>query len=304
MRIVCIGQAPFGKDSLEALLAQGEEVVGVITIEDVPHQKFPNPVKNCAIEHNLELYQANYLKKPDVINWVRRLQPDLLVLAFVTAFVPQEMIDLARFGGINYHPSLLPKYRGGSAINWAIINGETQTGVTIHFIDEGVDTGPILLQETVDIGPDDTVKSVYFDKLYPIGVRMLAEAVRLIREGATSPIEQDEQQASFQPVITPADTVIDWAQSTDTVYNLIRGANPVPGGRTRFNGAELKIFDARRGRDSGTPGTVTALGEQGFTVATADGSIEVLTLQPAGSAKVPAAEFVTSTRLQAGSKFE
>lgn len=302
MRIVFIGQAPFGKESLEALISQGENVAGVVTVEDAAGQKYPNPVKESAMENDLALCQANHLKRPEVVDWVRNLQPDLLVLGFVTSFVPIEMIDSARHGGINYHPSLLPKYRGGSAINWAIINGETETGVTIHFIDEGVDTGPILLQEAVEIGPDDTVKSIYFGKLYPMGVRMLAEAVRLIREGSPQPLAQDEQRASHQPVITAADTVIDWSQPTSTVYNLIRGANPVPGARTRLDSEELKIFDARRAGERGKPGTVTAIGEQGFTVATVDGAIEILSLQPAKSKKIPAAEFVETARLQPGSK--
>lgn len=303
MRIIFIGQAAFGKDALDQLVEQGEDVVGVITVEDTASQKFPNPVKESALAHNIEICQANYLKKSDVIDWARRLQPDLLVLGFVTAFVPKKMIDLARFGGINYHPSLLPRYRGGSAINWAIIRGETQTGVTIHFIDEGVDTGPILLQETVAIDPDDTVKSLYFGKLYPMGVRMLVEAVRLIREDSANPVEQDERYASFQPVITAADTVIDWSQPTGPIYNLIRGANPSPGAVTSIGGKSVKFFDASPGDESGNPGSLTSIGEASFSVATADGSIKILSAQPPGQKKVPAAEFISNLGLKAGSRF-
>lgn len=303
MRIIFIGQAAFGKDALDQLVEQGEDVVGVITVEDTASQKFPNPVKESALAHNIEICQANYLKKSDVIDWARRLQPDLLVLGFVTAFVPKKMIDLARFGGINYHPSLLPRYRGGSAINWAIIRGETQTGVTIHFIDEGVDTGPILLQETVAIDPDDTVKSLYFGKLYPMGVRMLVEAVRLIREDSANPVEQDERYASFQPVITAADTVIDWSQPTGPIYNLIRGANPSPGAVTSIGGKTVKLFDASPGDESGNPGSLTSIGEASFSVATADGSIKILSAQPPGQKKVPAAEFISNLGLKAGSRF-
>ena len=300
MRIVFIGQAPFGKESLEALLAQGEDVVGVITVEDATNQKYPNPVKESALAHGLELYQANYLKKSEAINWVEQRRPDMLVLGFVTAFVPQEMIDSATYGGINYHPSLLPKYRGGSAINWAVINGEKETGVSIHFIDEGVDTGPILLQEKVAIEPDDTVKSLYFDKLYPMGIRMIAEAVQQIREGTAQPVAQDESQASFQPVITPADTVIDWNRSSRQVYNLIRGSNPSPGAGSSFHGERLKIFDAERTPETDKPGTVIGFGDDGFTVATADGSIKILTVQPAGSKKLPALEFSRIAGLKTG----
>ncbi len=303
MRIIFIGQAAFGKDALDKLVEQGENVVGVITVEDSAKQKFPNPVKESALAHNIEIYQSNYLKKSEAIDWARRLQPDLLVLGFVTAFVPKEMIDLARFGGINYHPSLLPRYRGGSAINWAIIRGETQTGVTIHFIDEGVDTGPILLQETVAIEPNDTVKSLYFGKLYPMGVRMLAKAVKLIREGSASPVEQDERYGSFQPVITGADTVIDWSQPTTAVYNLIRGANPSPGALTSIDGKTVKLFDAAPGIESGAPGTLTSIGETSFSVATADGSVAILSAQAPGQKKVTAVELVSSLSLKTGDRF-
>ena len=197
MRIIFIGQAPFGAESLEQLITQGENIVGVITVPDLPNQKHPNPVKLCAEKHNIPLFQSNVLRKSEAVSWVKTLQPDLLVLAFVTSFVPQEMIDIAGSGGINYHPSLLPKYRGGSAINWAVINGETETGVTIHFIDKGVDTGPILLQEKIAIEPDDTVKSIYFGKLYPMGIRMIGQAVKLIRENKKITTLQDETKASI-----------------------------------------------------------------------------------------------------------
>lgn len=303
MRIIFIGQAPFGRESLEALIKQGEDVIGIITVEDVANQKYPNPVKECAIDHGIDLYQANYLKNAKPIDWVRKLAPDLLVLGFVTAFVPQEMIDLATYGGINYHPSLLPKYRGGSAINWAIINGETETGVTIHFIDEGVDTGPILLQEKVDIAPDDTVKSVYFKKLYPLGVQMIAKAVQQVREGQANPVVQNETNASFQPVITTKDTAIDWHQPTTKIYNLIRGANPAPGAGTRFRDEPLKIFDSRPSTETGAPGTVISIGVDCFTIATADGSIEVLFVQPINSKKIPATEFAQNMQLMIGELF-
>jgi len=304
MRIVFIGQAPFGGESLEALLEQGEEVVGVITVEDPPDPTYPNPVKDCAIDHGIALYQANYLKKPEAIDWVGNLQPDLLVLAFVTTFVPKEMIDCATHGGINYHPSLLPKYRGGSAINWAIINGETETGVTIHYIDEGVDTGPILLQEAVDITSDDTAKSVYFKKLYPLGIRMIAEAVRQIREGTATSRSQDESESSFQPVITTNDTQIVWTQPTRQIYNLIRGANPSPGSVTSYDGRPYKFFDAAISDKNGSPGTIIDIGESSFTVATGDGSVEILSAQIPGQKKQPAADFIKAVGLKLADRLE
>lgn len=302
MRIIFIGQAPFGRDCLQALLDQGEEIAGVITVPDRPGQKGPNPVKELALERGLPLLQPARLKEPEALTWVKNLRPDLLVLAFVTDIVPQAMIDLATYGGINYHPSLLPKYRGGSAMNWAIINGETETGVTIHQIDAGIDTGPIILQQKVAIDPDDTVKSLYFEKLYPLGVQMVAEAVRLIREGKASPVPQDERQASFQPVIKEADVQIDWRQSTQKIYNLIRGSNPHPGAWTTFRGGKLKIWEASPYRAYGNPGTIVAIpGEEGFVIATGDGAILVRRVQYGSSSdKVPALQFATSAAIRPG----
>lgn len=302
MRIVFIGQAPFGKDCLKALLDQGEEVVGVLTVPDRPGQKGPNPVKELALERSLPLLQPARLKELEALKWVENLRPDLLVLAFVTDIVPKAMIDLATHGGINYHPSLLPKYRGGSAMNWAIINGETETGVTIHQIDAGIDTGPIILQRKVAIDPDDTVKSLYFEKLYPLGVQMVAEAVRLIREGKANPVPQDESLASYQPVIKEADVRIDWRQSTQKIYNLIRGSNPSPGAWTTFRDERLKIWEASPVSGRGKPGgIIDIIPEEGFAVATGDGAIFVRRVQYGGNVeKIPAGSFVSEAGVVKG----
>lgn len=306
MRTILIGQAPFGRDCLQALLDQGEEVAGVITIPDSPGQKAPNPVKERALELGLPLLQPARLNDPGAIARVKNLRPDLLVLAFVTDYVPRAMIDLATHGGINYHPSLLPKYRGGSAMNWAIIHGERETGVTIHQIDDGLDTGPIILQEKVAIDPDDTVKSLYFGKLYPLGVKMVAAAVRLIREGKARPVPQDETRASFQPVIQEADVRIDWRQSTPKIYNLIRGANPQPGAWTTFRGEKLKIWEAGLYQARGNPGTIIAIPAGGGPViATGDGAILALRVQYGYSReKIPADQFVAASGIQAGESMD
>ncbi|MEW6672494.1 MAG: methionyl-tRNA formyltransferase [Thermodesulfobacteriota bacterium] len=302
MRIVFIGQAPFGKDSLAALIQQGEHIVGVITVPDPPGQKRPNPVKELAEEKGLPLLQPARLKHPDAVAWVRELKPDLLVLAFVTDFAPLEMIRAATHGGINYHPSLLPKYRGGSAINWAVISGERETGVTIHQIDEGVDTGPIVLQEKVAISPEDTVKSLYFEKLYPLGIKLIPRAVALIREGKARPLPQDESEASFQPVIKESDTVINWKLTTQRIYDLIRGSNPSPGAVTSVKGRPLKIWEARPYPLQGRAGDIIEIIENtGFVVSTADGGILVERVQ-FDNAKITAADFIKNQRLRSGDR--
>jgi methionyl-tRNA formyltransferase len=302
MRILFIGQAAFGADALKALIDQGETIAGVIT---VPDSKGPgvNPLKHLALERNLPLLQTVRLKDPEAVAWVAARQPDLLVLAYVTQFVPKEMIALARFGGINYHPSLLPKYRGGSAMNWAIIRGEKETGVTIHQIDEGVDTGPILLQEKVSIDADETVKTLYFKKLYPLGVRMIAEAVRLIREGKAIPRPQDERLASYQPVIQEEDVWIHWGSGTQQIYNLIRGSNPYPGATTFFRNQKLKIWEARPSSGRGDTGRVIEIRrDEGFAVATGDGALWVERVQWAEGPKTPSADFIRAQGLKSGDR--
>jgi len=310
MRLIVIGQAPFGRDCLQALLDRGEDVVGAVTVPDVPGAKKPNPFKELAVERRLPLIQPRTLKGPEVLEWVRDKKPDLFVLVFVTQYMGKEVIEAARFGGINYHPSLLPKYRGGSAIAWALIHGELETGVTIHYIDDGVDTGDIILQESVPIAPDETTASLYFNKLYPLGVKLVPEAIRLIREGTAPRIPQDPRVASFQPALKPEHTGIDWRQTARAVHNLIRGASPVPGAGTRWQGKNLTLVEsAPVGEDTWekpkrTPGEVLELSEEGFTVQTGLGRILVKRVQSKEAGKMAAADFAKSYGLKPGDVLE
>jgi methionyl-tRNA formyltransferase len=205
-------------------------------------------------------------------------------------------------GAIQYHPSLLPKHRGGSAINWAIINGETKTGITIFWPDNGMDTGPILLQKEAEICPDDTVGSLYFEKLLPLGVEALVEAVDLVKKGAAPRIPQDESQATYEGLCTEKDAMINWSAPIDCVYNLIRGTNPQPGATTYLHGKKLKIFDARpiHDTDGGLPGQIADIGAAGFAVSLKRGAILVQSVQVNESPKVEAAEFAKQAGLVPG----
>lgn len=303
MRLVLIGQADFGKAALEALLGAGHQVVGVITPPDLPGEK-PNPVKVFCLEKGLNLLQPKSLKGQRVYNWVKDLTPDLLVLAYVTQFVPQAVIDLARYGGINYHPSLLPKYRGGTAINWAIINGEKETGVTIHYIDAGVDTGDIILQRAVPIAPEDDVLTLYFNKLFPLGIELLVQAVDLIEKGQAPRLPQDESQASFQPVLKETDTIINWSDPAEKIYNLVRGSVPRPAATTYYNGRVVKITQAawRPEEGPGLPGQVLAVGDEGIWVRTGQGSLLVKQGHLAGRKRGPALELVREVGLKVGDR--
>ncbi len=310
MRIIVIGQAPFGRECLQSLIDQGENIVGAITVPDVPGAKKPNPFKELAVEFNLPLIQPKNLKSKDVYEWVKEKKPDLLVLVFVTQFVSKEIINLATYGGINYHPSLLPKYRGGSAIAWALINGELQTGVTIHYIDEGVDTGDIILQEAVNIDPDDTTVTLYYNKLFPLGIRLVTEAVRLIREGKAPRIPQDPRLASYQPVLKPHHTVVDWRQMAHNIYNLVRGSVPAPGAITKFKGEELSIIEAMLiaqkeiGKPEHEPGEVVEITEDGFVVQAGKDLLLVKKIQSKKTGKVSAIEFAKTAELKKGDRFE
>ena len=303
MRIALIGQAAFGERVMQALLQRGEQVVGVYLPDDTPGR--PDPLKEAANRLGVPVFQPGRRWGAETYAEYAKLKPDLNVMAFVTDILPLNVLNYPELGTIQYHPSLLPKHRGGSAINWAIINGESKTGVTIFWPDENIDTGPILLQKEVDISPDDTVGSLYFDKLFPLGVEALIESIELIRADKAPRIPQDESQATYEALCTEKEAVIDWAEPVYTVYNLIRGTNPKPGATTYFQRMSLKIFDSELlgVRWDSPQGEVVEITEKGIMVSGKGGSILVKRVQPEGSAKMAAFEYTQSTSLKVGDRF-
>jgi methionyl-tRNA formyltransferase len=300
LRIVLIGQAAFGEKVLEALLNRGENVVAVFCPPDGAGR--PEGMRLLAESRGVPVYQPMRMRDAGVREAFGELQPDLNVMAFVTDIVPLPILEMPTMGTIQYHPSLLPRHRGGSAINWAIIKGERTAGLTVFWPDKGIDTGPVLLQKSVEIGPDDTTGSLYFGKLFPLGVEALIEAVELAKAGKAPRVAQDESLATWDPLCTEERTIIDWARPVSHVYDLIRGANPAPGASTVFGGSKFKIFDAQRVEisQSGAPGQVLALEPEGFVVASQGGGILVKRVQSAGAAKVKAPEFILGSGLKVG----
>ena len=318
MRIMVNGQQAFGRAVLDTLLERGENVVGVFTAPDQADRESgrPDPLKEGAVEHGIPLFQPTSFRREAVWEQIRELEPDLGVMAYVTLFVPEEALDIPTRGTIQYHPSLLPMHKGPSSINWPIIFGEMKTGLSIFWPDNGLDTGPVLLQKEVDIGPDDTLGSVYFDHLFPMGVDAMIEAVDLVRAG-TAPKTPQWELAGLEAEVDPSElgsyegwcreeqVEIDWGEPADTVYNLIRGANPQPGAWTSYEGRALQIFDSRKvDGGAGEAGTVTGIADDGFVVATGNGSIKVMRVRPPGQGKVPAAEFAASVGLRVGHRFD
>jgi methionyl-tRNA formyltransferase len=228
--------------------------------------------------------------------------PDLCVMAYVTLFVPQPVIDAPKLGTIQYHPSLLPLHRGPSSINWPIIQGETKTGLTVFWPDEGLDEGPVLLQKEVEIAPDDTLGSLYFNQLFPMGVDAMLEAVDLVRDGTAPRVAQDHSQATYESWCRKADAEIDWSKPAREVYNLIRGANPQPGAWTTVGGNELKIFDCSPAEASGAPGEVEVISEEGFTVACGEAGLLVRRVRPHDGGKISAADYVSGAGLSGGAR--
>ncbi len=298
MRIVLIGQAAFGEKTLEALCEMGEEMVGVYMPPSTPGRE--NHFQQRALQLGVPVFQPEKMRAPEVYNNYVKLKPDLNVMAFVTDIVPESVLNYPRLGTIQYHPSLLPRHRGGSAINWAVINGETRTGLTIFWPDKGIDTGPVLLQKEVAIAPDDTVGSLYFHKLFPLGIEAIKESVTLIKQGKAPRIPQDEAKATYEGLCTQA--TIDWNEPAPRVYNLIRGTNPQPGATTSYSRLKLKIFDSelRTGKVKGSPGEIVEIIEAGFLVSAPGGTILVKRVQPAGSPKIAAADFIAQSGLKTG----
>jgi methionyl-tRNA formyltransferase len=228
MRIVLLGQAAFGAKVLEAMWGEGETIAAVYTPPD-RQGGGPDPLKEAAFSRGIPVFQPGSFKGDQVFAEYRELEPDLTVMAFVTDIIPACFFELPPYTAINYHPSLLPRHRGASAINWAVIMGDTRTGLTVFWPDGGIDTGLILLQEEIDIGPEDTAGSLYFNHLFPLGVEAILKAIALIKEGKAPRIPQDEARATYEPPCDDRVARIDWDWPAQQVHNLVRGCDPQPG---------------------------------------------------------------------------
>ena len=301
MRIVVHGQQAFGKTVLERLLERNEDVVGVFCGPDREGRP-ADPLKEFALERDLPVHQPTSWKTDEALELMRSFDPDLCVMAYVTLLVPQRVLDAPGRGTIQYHPSLLPKHRGPSSINWPIIQGETRTGLTIFWPDEALDEGPILLQKEVEIGPHDTLGSLYFNHLFPMGVDAMAEAVDLVRAGKALRIPQDDSQATYESWCRKADARIDWNKPVSEVYNLIRGTDPQPGAWTLIDGQEVQIYDSEPSHGSGRPGTVLAVAGDSVEVGAQGGSIVVKRVRPQGGKKMAAGPFAKEAGLKEGAR--
>jgi methionyl-tRNA formyltransferase len=246
-----------------------------------------------------------------VVDDFRALAPDLQVMAFVTLVVPQAFLDVPTLGTIQFHPSLLPRHRGRSSINWPIIKGETETGLSIFWPDDGLDTGDVLLQKTTPIGPDDTLGTVYFDRLFPMGVEAICEAVDLVKSGGAPRIPQDESRATYEGPCERVNARIDWGKPWRQIHDLVRGCDPAPGAWTTWQGKAVQVFGSQPlpARDlaglGGRPGEVVEIAADpagDLTVACADGRIRLARVRPEGGGKLAAGEWAAAAGLMPGDR--
>ena len=305
MKIAIIGQQDYGKAVLEAFLERGDQVAGVFVAPDKEGAR-PDPLKVAAQEKGIEVFQFPSYRKPEAQQALRGLDVDLAIMAYVLLFAPQEFVTIPRLGTIQYHPSLLPRHRGPSSINWPIIQGATRTGLTIFRPTDGLDEGPVVLQKSCEIGPDETLGDVYFNKLVPLGVSAMLEVADLVYAGKHTETVQDESQATYEGWCRGAEARIDWAKPIGQVYDLIRGCNPAPGAWTLLGGKKLYLYDARKivfrrfADVAGKIGEITVVDEQGFKVTAQGGQIEVLRVRHEEGKKMGAAEFARSAGIGAG----
>ena len=305
MRVVFFGTPEFAVPSLEALLGEGFDVVAAVTQPDKPQGRsrstaVPPPVKTAAAAENVPVLQPERPSDPAFIERLRALAPDVGVVVAYGHILRRDLLALPRLGMINLHPSLLPELRGAAPVEWAILNGLQRTGVTIMRMDEGLDSGPILLQIPHDIDPEATGGELS-EHLSEMGAQALVEALALFETGL-EPHPQEQARATYAPKLTRETAHIRWADPAERVARLIRALDPRPGAWTELDGREVKLFGARLVEDRGAPGEIRTTGD-GLRIATGQGAVQVGEVQPAGKARMAAAEWLRGRGAQAGKRF-
>lgn len=301
MRIILAGQGPFGEKVLEALLKKDAGVVASFS----PADKRGEAMHALAEKSGIPSFRPSLMKDPSVHDAFVKLQPDIAVLAFVTDIIPERLLNVPSLGSICYHPSLLPRHRGASAINWTIIHGDTRTGLTVFWVDKGIDTGPILLQKEIEIGPDDTTGSLYFSSLFPMGVDAMIEAVELIKQGKAPRTIQDESKATYEPPCDDRVASVNFQNPLTDVYNLIRGCDPQPGAFTMHKGSKVKLYDAKMSLSpaENQPGEIVCIEDSSVHIAAPGGVIKVGKFRVNKGEKIGPLEFVKTVGMKIGDRF-
>ena len=307
MRLVFMGTPEFAVPSLEALLNAGHQILLVITQPDRPKGRgkklTPPPVKEAALRHGLPVLQPEKVREPTVVERLKMLKPDAIVVVGYGQIIPKSIIDIPRYGIINVHASLLPAYRGAAPVQWAIVHGEKKTGVTTMLIDEGLDTGDILLQRATTIGEEETAVELG-QRLATMGAELLVETLEGLEKGTIKPKPQDHSRASYAPMIKKSQGQIDWKQPAEKIFHLVRGMQPWPGAFTYFRGKLFHIWRARLSGSAGQrpPGTLFVDGRRLLVSCGDDRALELVEVQLEGRKRMPAEDFMRGYRIAEGER--
>ena len=308
MKLIFMGTPDFSVGTLEALIAAGHEITLVVSQPDKPkgrgHELAPTPVKETALKHGLKVFQPKRLKAPETIRTLEETPADAIVVIAFGQIVPASILHMKKYGCINVHGSLLPKYRGAAPIQWAVIDGERESGVTIMQMDEGLDTGDMLLKGSVVLDEKETSGSL-FDKLSALGASLCVEALEKLEKGELTPEKQGESPTEYARMLTKEMGELDFSRDAVTLERLIRGFNPWPSAYTRLGDKTLKIWAAdvcEKQDPKKQPGTVTEVAKQDFTVACGEGALKITELQLQGKKRMDAAAFLRGYHLEAGMK--
>ena len=298
-----MGTPEFAVPSLKALIDSEHELVAVVAQPDRPkgrgHKLTPPPTKVLAQEHKITVLQPDKIKNQEFYDQLQYLNPDLICVTAYGKILPREILELPQHGCINVHASLLPKYRGAAPINWAIVRGETVTGVTTMLMDKGMDTGDMLLVQELHIAEDDDAGTIS-EKLSHMGGELLIKTINQLKEGTLNPIKQDETLATNAPMLKKSDGEIHWAKQATEIHNLIRGMNPWPGTFTKLGDKSLKIFRTQIVEGEGNPGEIINSQKYSLTVATGKGALEILELQLEGNKRLDVKSFITGHPIELG----
>lgn len=308
MKIIFMGTPDFSVGTLEALLAAGHEITLVVSQPDKPkgrgHELTSTPVKEAALKHGLPVYQPKKVRDPEVIEKLSETEADVIVVIAFGQIIPKEILEMKRYGCINVHASLLPKYRGAAPIQWAVIDGEKESGVTIMQMDEGLDTGDMLLKGSLTLSPDETGGSL-FERLSTLGAELCVEALSKMEKGELKPEKQGESPTAYARMLTKEMGCLDWSESAERLERLIRGLNPWPSAYTRLGDKTLKIWSARvceRADDKAACGEIFNITKNTICVACGEGALEITELQLQGKKRMDTGAFLRGFHLEPGSR--
>ena len=307
IRIVYMGTPDFAVEPLEAIIKAGYEVAAVVTQPDKQKGRGKEvkmtPVKECALRPGIPVFQPVKIKEPEAVAELEKYQADLFVVAAFGQLLSEEILNMPEYGCINIHASLLPAYRGAAPIQWAVLNGEKESGVTIMQMDKGLDTGDMLLKRSVELSPKETGDSLH-DKLMHLGAELIVEALSKLEKGELVPEKQKDELSSYAKKLTKAMGQIDWFKDAVSLERWIRGLNSWPSAYTFFGGKTLKIWEAQVAEENGAqkaePGQVVSVSREGFTVACGQGALQILSLQLEGKKRVLTREFLLGYQVEPG----